>query len=362
MAHRTGLVKVAVAAALLGLPLLSVETPRLLEGARGDLRPVEPIVAEPLSFAEVVPVEGGARPGKPRNAEDQRVRLAPLNEHAKTLNATIKPDPPRAKLPDRPLVEFLPIAPKFQQTPVWCWLAVGEMVFNHFAVPEVNPNFQCGIVAADSIATNMEMCSRDCSLCNVPVGTSREFAGMLVDYPRRAAALTGRKTPRVFAAISGVLGIDAIVGEIDRGSPVVAGISPGGVSGTFQTSAHVALIIGYDLSTDANKPRLRVNDPFPFPEAANPYLAAGATSPAAGSYSIPYETFKHALGWTESFLVRVQGEHDPLESVASARPRASQCVTSTEVQCEMRVDAPAGSACFCLVPPGQVVPGVVRTP
>lgn len=356
MAHRTELVKSAVVAALLGLPLFCLETPQSLLAVAAMAPPAAPIAAEPSAPPGLVASIEVPRPGKPRGAEESR--SAPLSERAKTLSsAPIKPEPQRTK--------SLPIAPKFQQTPVWCWLAVGEMVFSHFAVPEVNPNFQCGIVAADSIATNMEMCSRDCSLCNVPVGTSREFAGMLVDYPRRAAALTGRKTPRVFATISGVLAVDAVASEIDRGSPVVAGISPGGVSGAFQTSAHVALIIGYDLSTDPSKPRLRVNDPFPFPEAANPYLAAGASSPAAGSYSIPYETFQHALGWTESFLVRVEGDHDPLESAPATRAATAEpqslCTTSTEVQCEMRVEAPPGSGCFCLVPPGQVVPGIVTT-
>jgi hypothetical protein len=41
----------------------------------------------------------------------------------------------------------LEIFPVCQQTPVWCWAAVGEMVFRYYDVPTINTRcgYQCGI-------------------------------------------------------------------------------------------------------------------------------------------------------------------------------------------------------------------------
>src|SRR5689334_6854940 len=50
--------------------------------------------------------------------------------------------------------EFSPpqlvVAPVQQETEVWCWLAVGEMVFRYYGLPSVNGfgDYQCGIVGA----------------------------------------------------------------------------------------------------------------------------------------------------------------------------------------------------------------------
>jgi hypothetical protein len=44
--------------------------------------------------------------------------------------------------------EQLPISPVFQQNPVWCWAAVGEMALRYLGYPSINPvgDYQFGIV------------------------------------------------------------------------------------------------------------------------------------------------------------------------------------------------------------------------
>jgi hypothetical protein len=39
---------------------------------------------------------------------------------------------------------ILAILPVMQQTPSWCWLATGEMIFKYYHIPPNAPNYQCG--------------------------------------------------------------------------------------------------------------------------------------------------------------------------------------------------------------------------
>jgi hypothetical protein len=250
----------------------------------------------------------------------------------------------------------LGIAPVQQATPVWCWLAVGEMLFRKLGVPAVNPHYQCGVIGAISIATNQDDCARDCRRCAFPAGTASTVLGMLVDYPRRAALLSGRSAPRVFATHADALTPPELRRELEAGRPVLAGINPGLLGGGaapdgFAASAHVALIVGY--AERDGKLWLLVNDPFPFgpPSWPDPYLAAGATLVQPGRYAVPYATFTGGLGWVESFLVRVEGQH---------QPAPLQCVASTPLM-QTRCPAPRGTRpgtpCTCGAASGVVVDG-----
>jgi hypothetical protein len=211
-----------------------------------------------------------------------------------------------AALPSRAGV--LPIAPVVQQTQVWCWVAVGEMIFRYLGIPNVNPAgvYQCGIIgalAADQYGMS-HPCTFDCTQCVVTAGTEVWVRAMLERYPvvvqtlgLRAPALASQHEPTALQA-------DMLAAEIDGGYPVVAGISPYGSSGGV--SAHVALIVGYERDAGGGLV-LKVNDPYPFDMmGANPYVTAGGRRDefGAGSYWIGYETFVTRLQWAESFRIR----------------------------------------------------------
>lgn len=249
----------------------------------------------------------------------------------------------------------LKIAPVEQATPVWCWIAVGEMLFRHLGVPAVNDHYQCGVVGAISIATNRDVCARDCRKCNVPGGDATTVMGMLAGYPRRAALLTGQKVPRIFVSHTATLGRNELRRELDAGNPVLAGINPwakpGAGVGTFAASAHLALIVGYgDLDGQLF---VRINDPYPFvrEKAGDPYVMNGGKLLQPGQYGISYDAFVSGLGWAESFLVRSDGVH-------SASSKA--CLASLPLAPPTRCAAPAaavGSACACGGVAGVVVDG-----
>ncbi len=245
----------------------------------------------------------------------------------------------------------LGIAPVQQATPVWCWLAVGEMLFRKLDVPAVNGHYQCGVIGAMSIASNQAQCAQDCRLCSFPAGDASTLMGMLIDYPRRAAQLSGRRAPRLFVTHDDALPPRDLRHELDQGRPVVVGINPQGAPAAFSASAHVALITGYAVRDGVLW--LLVNDPFPFSPATwpDPYLQVGARLLRPGQYAVPYETYTRALGWVESFVVRIDGNH---------QPAARQCLASTPLsqqRCPASPLAPAGAPCSCGVAAGVVVDG-----
>ncbi|MDP2340597.1 MAG: hypothetical protein Q8O67_06555 [Deltaproteobacteria bacterium] len=243
----------------------------------------------------------------------------------------------------------LGIAPVQQATPVWCWLAVGEMVFRKFDVPAVNAHYQCGVIGAISIASNQAQCALDCRKCNFPAGDATRLMGMLIGYPRRATMLTGQLAPRLFVTHTNTLSPDEVRRELDGGRPILAGINPSGRPVAFGASAHVALIEGYAEREGALI--LIVNDPFPFSPStwADPYQANGATRLAPGQYGIPYEVYVNQLGWAESFLVRRDGMHalSPLQCFAST-PLSQQ-------RCPASLLAKPGERCQCGAVAGVVV-------
>ena len=194
----------------------------------------------------------------------------------------------------------LSIPPVGQHTPVWCWVAVGEMVFEHFGVPNVNPagNYQCGIIGA--LAGPYHPCWSDCRRCVVPAGSPQNLSNMLFQYPRIAGQLTrqsidGVRSRRLLRPLTG----EEIRGELDNDRPIIAGVNPSGVTGPF--AQHVALIIGYEDNDD--QLILTVNDPYPYQLVGNrfdPYLRAGGQG-GQGQYRINYNNFRRGLAWSESF-------------------------------------------------------------
>lgn len=194
----------------------------------------------------------------------------------------------------------LSISPVVQRTPVWCWVAVGEMVFKYFNVPNVNPagQYQCGIIGA--LAGPSHPCWGDCTRCIVPAGSPQNITNMLNLYPRIAGQLT-RDSIRGISSRRSVraLTVDEIKEELDNDRPIIAGISPAGVTGPF--AQHVALIIGYE--EDGDTLILTVNDPYPYQYVGNradPYLLSGASG-GEGQYRIPFTNFRSRLHWSESF-------------------------------------------------------------
>lgn len=248
----------------------------------------------------------------------------------------------------RGYAEDLNITPRVQETYVWCWVAVGEMVFEHFDVPNVNPggDYQCGIIGLLAAGTMRQDCAFRCQNCTVPAGSAAGVRNMIEEYPRRVAAVGDEDVPRLAATYhSGALPFNSVRREIDDGHPVIAGISPSGRPSPFAGSQHVALIVGYNDESDQT--RLLVNDPYPF-AASNPYVSVGAEPNGDGSYWIDYAAFRDRLHWAESFAVRQTG------MIAAVRKGDYCCFLGPygADSCPLNLSGhlPLGSLCTCTYP------------
>jgi papain like cysteine protease AvrRpt2 len=200
----------------------------------------------------------------------------------------------------------LQISPVFQQSPVWCWLAVGQMVFQYYDVPPANAvSYQCGIIAAFGGPTSP--CWYNCQFCQVGGGSDANVCRMFQLYPQQIAFLLRiPPVPLVATPRYSALSKDAVKEQLDNDRPVVVGINPNGFAFPG-VSEHVALIVGYSEDSDGNL-TLKVNDPWPydlpqFPQP-NPYVAAGGDDNNDGSFSINYNDFKSGLRWNTTILVR----------------------------------------------------------
>lgn len=255
--------------------------------------------------------------------------------------------------------EDLAITPRLQETYVWCWIAVGQMVFEHYDIPNVNPggDYQCGIVGLLAAGTMRHDCAFRCQNCTVPAGSATGVISMIEEYPRRVAAVGNEAVPRLDAGYRhSAIAFATVQSEIDDQHPIIAGISPAGRPSRWSSSQHVALIVGYDDSED--EPRLLVNDPYPF-SSSNPYNAAGADNNGDGSYWIAYRAFRDRLDWGETFIVRQTGRIAPT-------PKGDYCCFIGPYgpnSCPLNLSGslPLGSPCTCTYPTARF-PGRVCNP
>ena len=198
------------------------------------------------------------------------------------------------------------IPPIQQNTEVWCWLAVGEMIFRHYGLPTVNGagNYQCGIVAAVGYSINggCDACNINCGNCIRPAGDASMITHMLRVYPQVACRdlYTSNQTLNS-TFISNYLTETALVTELDANRPVISGINPGSQFVLPGNSQHVAVITGYFYDA-GNNLILYVNDPYPYAiTGTDPYINNGAVTSGNLSYTIPYVNFVNGLLWNTAW-------------------------------------------------------------
>jgi hypothetical protein len=192
--------------------------------------------------------------------------------------------------------ETLSIRPVMQETPQWCWLAVGQMIFEHFNIPAVNPDYQCGVVAFWGARPGpygwQGPCMSNCRACPLPARSFNTIQAMLNQYPRLAG-----DQPLRFTSSYSPIETDTIKEEIDADRPILIGITPSGAR--LPISQHVALLIGYE--EDEDQFFVIVNDPFPYRfYNVNPFASLGGEMLEPGQYKIKYQTLRGPLRWRET--------------------------------------------------------------
>lgn len=193
----------------------------------------------------------------------------------------------------------LDISPSIQNTYVWCWAAVAQMVFEHYGLPNMNPagDFQCGIVAA-YFGPNSS-CWQNCYSCAVPAGVMSNIKRLVDNYGSVLNSM-GAPSANLRSVLSfRPLSFAEIRQEIDAGRPIIAGISPGGFL-LPNASQHVTVVVGYTLENGFSQ--IIVNDPFPFwhqdfTGRNNPYLGEPGALLGTGQYLIAYQRFVTGLRW-----------------------------------------------------------------
>ena len=219
--------------------------------------------------------------------------------------------------------KVLNIPPVFQKNPMWCWLTVGQMIFQYYGVPSLNPwalirrqppanlnpdkRYQWGI-----IAMMYPGCWEHPDSCPLSGGGSWEnVQQMLQKYPPEAGKQAKQQLGPINSTFtSGCLTAAAIKKEIDAGRPIMVGISPGGNPAAegltvkqTPVAQHVALIIGYQEKD--GKLQVIINDPWPYrlrPRDPNPYLKAGGAQNCDTNYTLGLDDFCKKLGWQGSFI------------------------------------------------------------
>lgn len=196
----------------------------------------------------------------------------------------------------------IPIIPIAQQTEVWCWAAVSEMVLRHSGLPNLNPggNYQCGIVAA--YFGQFSSCWQNCFTCVSTIGGMTKIHKIVNQYGLVSNSLGVQSRILTSALVFRSLNLIEIAEDIKNNSPIIAGISPTGFA-LPNLSQHVALIVGYDAN--GLEPLLVVNDPFPFGMSQfggqpNPYLALGAVQTQPGQYKISLKSFVTNMKWANT--------------------------------------------------------------
>lgn len=182
------------------------------------------------------------------------------------------------------------IEPVGQETDVWCWLAVSEMVLKSFEIKNMGSDYQC------EIFKSLEgSCPRE------PAQSLSRLTSAVERYSRKANK-SDSDSPIIIGRESFSLSKQSVMQQIDRGIPIVATITPVGKVGLLAHPMHVALIVGYEDDGDY----LIVNDPFDFTGklGSNPYAAFGTQLDDRGQYRIDFKTFNRDFDWKESVTFR----------------------------------------------------------
>jgi hypothetical protein len=193
------------------------------------------------------------------------------------------------------------IAPVFQQTPEWCWLAVAQMVLSYYNVPSVNQtSYQCGLVAWFYGPTSV--CWTNCGACAVPASSINAIDSIYTFFPPFSCQINNVQNIQLtYSNLNTPLDSSTVISEIDGGSPIETGVNPDPGSSNAPSS-HVALIVGYEHGTDGSL-MLIVNDPWPydnFPTMPHPYTMGCGVDDMSGTFEIRYVDFKNALRWKEA--------------------------------------------------------------
>jgi hypothetical protein len=179
------------------------------------------------------------------------------------------------------------------------------MIFQYYGIPNMNPggDYQCGLVAV-YFGRYYPACNYSCYQCVASIPSMDQeqllingYGGLVNSYGIPSRILS---SSLLFSALP----MQQVMVEIASGRPILAGITPGGISFPDQ-SQHAVVVVGYD--TTVSPPGLVVNDPFPYSAVGmpNPYLLSGAVQLRPGQYLVAYASFVSALGWGNS-LYQIQ--------------------------------------------------------
>lgn len=138
--------------------------------------------------------------------------------------------------PSRPLSQSLSVPFIAQQTQVWCWAAVSEMVLRYYGTSVQ----QCAILAR---WTGAPCCAVGLSVCITA-------APDLVFIQQTLLEAGGVRSLR-----AGPLSAVQVRQELDAGRPFIIGYR-----GSF--SGHVVVVAGYQANSDGSNLRLDIHDPF----------------------------------------------------------------------------------------------------
>ncbi len=127
-------------------------------------------------------------------------------------------------------------------------------------------------------------------MCLNAGGTTDRIAAVIQAYQNYAQMLRHYSNSDFSPAAVGVLSEQEIIDSIDANAPIIAGISPTiPFPPNLGFSQHAVVIVGYD--GDADNLDVIINDPFPYPGFAVPYVQAGGRRLTYGRYELPYQTF-----------------------------------------------------------------------
>ena len=199
-----------------------------------------------------------------------------------------------------PTQALLNVAPIAQQTQVWCWAASAEMILRYHGLPNLNPgyDYQCGVVGTYFylVYGPQHPCVYNCYLCETGASGMTEVRRIVEQYGDVARSF-GVNSPDLRSTIQfSALTLQQLAKNLDENRPVIAGISPTGIS-LPNISMHAIILVGYDAT--GPDPIVYVNDPFPYLAffQQDPYTMYGGAFIAPGRYAISYEALVEMLRW-----------------------------------------------------------------